>query len=177
MTHANGTPMKTPRIVGSPRAIARIEPTVQPMANHSTVATLRLLMPARCARGVGSRHRTAVLLHVSRLDQSVLLCMDHRKVVPVRSALSGGLEDSLTAGGRDVLKYSAVRRPGRDATEGQSLAEFAIVFPIFFLIFAAIIQFGLIFWSQNTLTQIARDTGRWAATQQSCDSPSQTPLV
>jgi Flp pilus assembly protein TadG len=35
-----------------------------------------------------------------------------------------------------------------------------------FLIVAAIIQFGLIFWAQNTLTQIARDTGRWAATQQ-----------
>lgn len=55
-------------------------------------------------------------------------------------------------------------RPKR--SRGQSLAEFAIVFPILFLILAAIIQFGLIFWSQNTLTQVARDTGRWAATQQ-----------
>ena len=60
----------------------------------------------------------------------------------------------------------ARNRPGR----GQSLAEFALVFPILFLILAAIIQFGLLFWSQNTLTQVARDTGRWAATQQVCDS-------
>ena len=46
-----------------------------------------------------------------------------------------------------------------------------------FVIIAAIIQFGLIFWSQNTLTQIARDTGRWAATQQDCAPGTATPPV
>jgi Flp pilus assembly protein TadG len=46
-----------------------------------------------------------------------------------------------------------------------------------FLIVAAIIQFGLIFWSQNTLTQVARDTGRWAATQRDCDPTSATQPV
>ncbi len=56
--------------------------------------------------------------------------------------------------------------PGpRDDRRGQALVEFAIVFPVFFLVIAGIIQFGLIFWSQQTLTQVARDTGRWAATQ------------
>jgi len=44
----------------------------------------------------------------------------------------------------------ARKRPGLDDTPG-------------------IIQFGLIFWSQNTLTQVARDTGRWAATQTECN--------
>ena len=53
---------------------------------------------------------------------------------------------------------------------GQSLAEFAHVFPILFLLLAAVIQFGLIFWTQNTLTQIARDTGRYASTQQACNT-------
>jgi Flp pilus assembly protein TadG len=38
------------------------------------------------------------------------------------------------------------------------------------LIIGAIIQFGIIFWGQNTLTQIARDTGRWASTQAGCDA-------
>ena len=52
---------------------------------------------------------------------------------------------------------------------GQALAEFAIVLPVLFALIAGIIQFGLIFWSQQTLTQIARDTGRWAATQTFCD--------
>lgn len=36
------------------------------------------------------------------------------------------------------------------------------------VIIGGIIQFGIIFWGQNTLTQIARDTGRWAATQVAC---------
>jgi Flp pilus assembly protein TadG len=55
-----------------------------------------------------------------------------------------------------------------DRSRGQALVEFALVAPVLFLIIAGTIQFGLIFWSQNTLTQIARDTGRWAATQSDC---------
>jgi Flp pilus assembly protein TadG len=60
------------------------------------------------------------------------------------------------------------RRPDRPRTRGQSLAEFAIVFPVLMLILGGIIQFGILFWGQNTLTQVARDTGRWAATQTTC---------
>jgi Flp pilus assembly protein TadG len=67
------------------------------------------------------------------------------------------------------MRRSALRRPPvRRRSSGQSLAEFAIVFPVLMLILGGIIQFGIIFWGQNTLTQIARDTGRWAATQQGC---------
>jgi Flp pilus assembly protein TadG len=58
------------------------------------------------------------------------------------------------------------RLRSRHRSRGQSLAEFAIVFPILMLVLGAIIQFGLIFWAQNTLTQAVRDAGRWAATQQ-----------
>lgn len=58
------------------------------------------------------------------------------------------------------------RSSDRPRTRGQSLAEFALVFPILMLILGGIIQFGLIFWGQNTLNQVVRDTGRWAATQQ-----------
>jgi Flp pilus assembly protein TadG len=62
------------------------------------------------------------------------------------------------------------RPPDRPRTRGQSLAEFAIVFPVLMLVLGGIIQFGILFWGQNTLTQIARDTGRWAATQPGCDT-------
>ncbi len=55
-----------------------------------------------------------------------------------------------------------IHRRGR----GQSVAEFALVLPVLVAIIGGIIQFGLIFWAQNTLTQVVRDTGRWAATQQ-----------
>lgn len=53
-------------------------------------------------------------------------------------------------------------------SRGQSLAEFAIVFPVLMLLIGGIIQFGLIFWGLNTLNQVVRDTGRWAASQQDC---------
>ena len=53
-------------------------------------------------------------------------------------------------------------------SRGQSLVEFAIAFPILMLLIGAIVQFGVIFWGQNTLTQVARDTGRWASTQNGC---------
>jgi Flp pilus assembly protein TadG len=38
------------------------------------------------------------------------------------------------------------------------------VIPVFFLILAGTIQLGIILWGQNTLNQLARDTGRYAAT-------------
>lgn len=60
------------------------------------------------------------------------------------------------------------RRGKASGRTGQSLAEFALVFPVLFLIIAGIIQFGIIFWGQNTLNQIVRDTGRWAASQLTC---------
>lgn len=67
-----------------------------------------------------------------------------------------------------VELHRRLTRPGHRHADGQSLVEFAIVLPVFMFIVGGIIQFGIIFWGQNTLTQIARDTGRWAATQQSC---------
>jgi Flp pilus assembly protein TadG len=76
-----------------------------------------------------------------------------------------------------VRRGDPLLRTRNQGASGQSLAEFAIVFPVMFLIVAAIIQFGLIFWSQNTLTQVARDTGRWAATQQNCDPATATAGV
>lgn len=43
----------------------------------------------------------------------------------------------------------------------------------------AIIQFGVIFWAQNTLTQVVRDTGRWEASQQTkpCNSVVAVPTA
>jgi Flp pilus assembly protein TadG len=67
------------------------------------------------------------------------------------------------------MTFPRIRPTGsRHRSRGQSLAEFALVFPILMLIVGGIIQFGIIFWGQNTLTQVARDTGRWASTQVTC---------
>jgi hypothetical protein len=45
------------------------------------------------------------------------------------------------------------------------------------LIIGGIIQFGIIFWGQNTLNQVVRDTGRWAATQTDCNPATGTAPV
>ena len=74
--------------------------------------------------------------------------------------------------GQGLVEFATwFRRPKR--ARGQSLAEFALVAPLAIALLAGIIQFGTVFWAQNTLTQIVRDTGRWAATQTNCitDTP------
>jgi hypothetical protein len=76
-----------------------------------------------------------------------------------------------------LMARSRSTRARRSERSGQSLAEFAIVFPVLFLIIAGIIQFGIIFWGQNTLNQVARDTGRWAATLQACTPGAEASVV
>ena len=59
----------------------------------------------------------------------------------------------------------------RHEPAGQGLTEFAIVIGLFLFVVGALIQFSLVLWSINAVTQIARDTARWAATQSiQCDS-------
>lgn len=78
--------------------------------------------------------------------------------------------------GRVAFHVSGATRVRRRMA-GQGLAEFAIVVPVLIALIGGVIQFGLIFWSQNTLTQVVRDTGRWAATQTACWIPGDlTPI-
>ena len=62
------------------------------------------------------------------------------------------------------------RGRARDHTRGQALVEFALTLPILVAVVLGIVQFGLLFWTQITLTQVARDTGRWVASQQTCNA-------
>jgi Flp pilus assembly protein TadG len=56
------------------------------------------------------------------------------------------------------------RRSGRRGAQGQSLAEFALVAPIFFLLVFSVIQLGLVMASQNGLVDGVRSAARRAAT-------------
>lgn len=87
-----------------------------------------------------------------------------------RNRLMGGSSAAATEG----LRRRAARR-SNSRSRGQSLAEFALVAPVAVAILAGIIQFGIVFWAQNTLTQVVRDTGRWEATQGSCTN--QTDVI
>lgn len=55
-------------------------------------------------------------------------------------------------------------RRSREGARGQSLVEFALVAPIFFLLVFGVIQLGLIFASQNGLVDGVRNAARRAAT-------------
>lgn len=48
----------------------------------------------------------------------------------------------------------------RHCERGSSAVEFAIVFPVFFLIFYAIVTYGVIFAAQQSLTLIAEESAR-----------------
>lgn len=74
-----------------------------------------------------------------------------------------------------VLRFR--RRRVLGSSRGQGLAEFAIVFPVLMIIIGGIIQFGIIFWGQNTLNQLVRDAGRYAVTVSDCSSASQADIV
>ncbi|MHB1319864.1 MAG: TadE/TadG family type IV pilus assembly protein [Anaerolineae bacterium] len=65
----------------------------------------------------------------------------------------------------------------RECWRGQALVEFAIVVPVFMLILGGIIQFGILFWGQNTLNQIVRDAGRYAATVADCSATGNADIV
>ncbi|MDQ3689475.1 MAG: pilus assembly protein [Chloroflexota bacterium] len=57
--------------------------------------------------------------------------------------------------------------------------EFALTIGLFILVVGGVFQFAAIVWSQNTISQVARDTARWAATQSAspCDPNMRGPLT
>jgi Flp pilus assembly protein TadG len=67
---------------------------------------------------------------------------------------------------RSLLPWPLAAR----STRGQSLVEFALILPILLMLVGGIIQYGVIFATKHALIQVARDTGRWAATQK-VDAP------
>jgi hypothetical protein len=54
-----------------------------------------------------------------------------------------------------------------------------MVVGLFLLVIGGIVQFGIILWSQNAVTEISRDTARWAVTQSSspCNTAANRALV
>jgi Flp pilus assembly protein TadG len=56
---------------------------------------------------------------------------------------------------------------------GQSMVEFALILPVFFLILAGIIDFGFMFYSRITVINAAREGARAAVT--AIDNPSGIP--
>jgi hypothetical protein len=83
----------------------------------------------------------------------------HRSIPDGTQALSGNGDRPLSR---------------RGDARAQALVEFAIVIGLFMLVIGGIVQFGIILWSQNAITQISRDTARYAVTlsDSPCDQAS-----
>jgi TadE-like protein len=60
------------------------------------------------------------------------------------------------------------------------MVEFGLVIGLFMFVIGGLVQFGIILWSQNAITEVARETARWAVTQSAspCDSaPARTAVA
>jgi hypothetical protein len=66
-----------------------------------------------------------------------------------------------------------VRSGNRERTRAQALVEFALVFPIVVLVLFGIIVLGLLVFYQQQITNVARESARWAAIHSS-NSPCPT---
>jgi hypothetical protein len=55
------------------------------------------------------------------------------------------------------------RRTSRDKSRAQALVEFALVFPIALLVIVGVIVIGMYVFYQQQITNVARESARWAA--------------
>jgi Flp pilus assembly protein TadG len=69
-----------------------------------------------------------------------------------------------------MMKIPTTRRPAtaarsrRTKSRGQSLVEFALVFPLFVLLLSAMVDFGMGLFTYMSVNNAVRDAGRFAAT-------------
>jgi Flp pilus assembly protein TadG len=77
--------------------------------------------------------------------------------------------------GEENMKLSTGKeanfRPALRSRSGQSLVEFALVAPLFFLLVFGITDFGRLFFTQETLQFALREAGRYAVTGQHMANP------
>ena len=57
-----------------------------------------------------------------------------------------------------------------DAESGQSLVEFALASVLFFTVLFGTIEFGLVVWRYNTVSNLAQEGARWASVRGSTSS-------
>ena len=62
-----------------------------------------------------------------------------------------------------------MRKLRRNGEKGATMAEFAVISAVFFMIIFAIIEFGRLFYTHNALTDAARRGARYAAVHKEAD--------
>jgi TadE-like protein len=158
----------------SPRANAPNDPTNQPVKNQRTAAAIRFFM----WRDWSPAALEAMVPSVGG-DHTEVQSACHRAPL-ARSRVRSVADDPGTFDLRLGVTMRTVlsrRRTQRPRTRGQSLAEFAIVFPVFMVMLGGAIQFGIIFWGQNSLNQVVRDLGRYGVTEPGNCAQTRTNIV
>lgn len=63
------------------------------------------------------------------------------------------------------MRALVIRRRARDRGRGQSLVEFALVFPLMMLLVFALLDIGRLVFASNSLSEAAREGARWGSVQ------------
>lgn len=76
------------------------------------------------------------------------------------------------------MRSRSVRRHRRDRDRGQSLVEFALVLPVFFLVLFGIVDVGRYVYVTNAFSQAAREGARYGSVEQwSFSCPASVPIA
>lgn len=70
------------------------------------------------------------------------------------------------------MRSFQVRHRGQRRSSGQSLVEFALVFPVFLLIVFGLVDGGRLIFAQNTVSQAGREATRLAVVQAAFIAPA-----
>ena len=61
------------------------------------------------------------------------------------------------------MRHLSKNRSGRRKDKGAAIAEMAIAFPVFILLFLGVVDFARAMWTYNTLEHAAREVTRYAS--------------
>ncbi len=75
-----------------------------------------------------------------------------------------------------MARFSRPRRLPSDGQRGQALVEFALIIPVFALVLFALLDFGRVIYTQNTIEGAAREASR-AGTVEAIDASWKYTLI
>lgn len=71
-----------------------------------------------------------------------------------------------------MFRLQARQDRGQEKSRGQALVEFALIVPIFLLLFFGLIDVGRAVYVNNSLAEAAREGARWGSVQSRSSSPA-----
>jgi Flp pilus assembly protein TadG len=92
----------------------------------------------------------------------------------IEAPIYGPALNSQAGSPRSGLRDQRVRRDWGASTAGASAVEFALVAPMFFLLYFAVFDFARLFYAEMTLQNAVRQAGRYAVTGNHLPDPQRS---